>query len=164
MKFSTCTIVFRLDDAEVGDGVHPCGHVVLGDHLLRRHVQRHRAQIDLDHPVDNGDQQKETRALRHGQKTAKAEDHPPLVLPRDFDRGKEEEQDDDDDCSNRDQDGGHGVPFNVVGIDRSTVHDVRSTTSLLDRARPTTSPCSNASTVNLLIVPSALRMHAPSRQ
>ena len=55
--------VLRLDDAEVGDGVHPHGHVVLRDHLLRRDVQRDRAQVDLDHPVDDRDQEEEARAL-----------------------------------------------------------------------------------------------------
>ena len=85
----------RLDDAEVRDGVDPHGHVVLRDHLLRRDVQRHRAQVDLHHAVDDRDQQEDARALRVRQEPAEAEDHAPLVLAGDLD-GREEDQQDDD--------------------------------------------------------------------
>ena len=78
--------VLRLDDPEVRDGVHPHRHVVLRDHLLRRDVQRDRAQVDLDHPVDDRDQQEEARALRLGQQPAEPEDDAALVLARDLDR------------------------------------------------------------------------------
>ena len=38
--------LFGIDHPEVGDGVHPHRDVVLGDHLLRRHVERDGAQVD----------------------------------------------------------------------------------------------------------------------
>ena len=88
--------VVGLDDPEVGDGVHPHGNVVLRDHLLRRDVQRDGPQIDLDHAVDDRDQQEDSRALRVRQEPAQAEDHATLVLARDLDRREEDQQDDDE--------------------------------------------------------------------
>ena len=85
----------RLDDAEVRNGVDPHGHVVLRDHFLRRHVQRHGAQVDLHHAVDDRDQEEDARTLGVRQKPAEAEDHAPLVLAGDLD-GREEDQQDDD--------------------------------------------------------------------
>ena len=85
--------VLRLDDPEVGDRVHAHRDVVLGDHLLRRDVQRDRPQVDLDHPVDDRDQQEEARALRLRQQPAEPEDDPALVLARHLDRRDQEEHD-----------------------------------------------------------------------
>ena len=104
MKFSTCTIAaFGVDDPEVRDGVHAHRHVVLRDHLLRRDVQRDRAQVDLDHPVDDRDQQEEARPLRLGEQAAEPEDDAALVLARDLDRREEEEDDEEDDDGESDQ-------------------------------------------------------------
>ena len=60
----------RLDDAEVRDGVHAHGHVVAGDHVLRRHVERDRPQVDLDHLVDDRDQDEDARPLRMSEQPA----------------------------------------------------------------------------------------------
>ena len=101
-KFSTSVDrLVRVDDAEVGDRVHANGHVVARDHLLRRDVQRDRAQVDPDHLVDERDQQDQARALLRDQ-PAEAEDHPALVLAQDPDRRGEDDQDEDRD------DGDHG--------------------------------------------------------
>ena len=68
-----------VDDAEVDDGVDAGGHVVAGDHVLRRDVQRDRAQRHAHHAVDRGGEQHEARAL-HGDHPAEPEDDRPLVL------------------------------------------------------------------------------------
>ena len=59
------------------------GHVVLRDHLLRRHVQRDRAQVDPNHLVDDRDQEEQAGPLRRRQQAAEAEDDAALVLPCD---------------------------------------------------------------------------------
>src|SRR4051794_10104575 len=58
--------VLRLDDPEVRDRVHAHRDVVLRDHVLRRDVQGDRPQVDLDHPIDDRDEQEEAGALRIG--------------------------------------------------------------------------------------------------
>ncbi len=94
----------RVDDAEVGDRVDAGGDVVAGDHLLRRDVERDRPQVDLDHPVDERDQQDQARALL-GDQAAEAEDDAALVLAQDPHRGADrdqgEERQDDDDSAQR---------------------------------------------------------------
>ena len=55
---------FGVDDAEVGDGVDTGGNVVLGDDFLGRDVERDRAQVDLDDPVDDRDQEDDAGAFR----------------------------------------------------------------------------------------------------
>ncbi len=110
----------RLDDAEVGDGVDAHRDVVLGDHFLRRHVERDRPQVDLDHPVDDRDQQEETRPLRFGQQAAEPEDDAALVLARDLDRGEEEEDDDQGDGGDGDQGWVHCGPLSVGLVDPTT--------------------------------------------
>ena len=65
MKFSMFTIAaFGSTMRKYATAFTRAGHVVLRDHFLRRDVQRDRAQVDLDHPVDDRDQQEEARALR----------------------------------------------------------------------------------------------------
>ena len=51
----------RVDDAEVGDRGDARGHVVAGDDVLRRDLQRDRAQAHADHAVDAGQQQDQAR-------------------------------------------------------------------------------------------------------
>ena len=84
----------RVDHAEVGDRVDAGRHVVAGDHLLRRDVERHRAQVDLDHPVDERDQQDQPRALL-GDQAAEPEDHAAFVLAQHPHRGAEGDQPED---------------------------------------------------------------------
>ncbi len=63
-KFSTSTIgLVGLHDPEVDDRVDLDGDVVLGDDVLRRDVHDHRPQADLDHLVDDRDQEDDARAL-----------------------------------------------------------------------------------------------------
>src|SRR3989442_4329141 len=62
------------------------------DDLLGRDVERDRAQVDLDHSVDDGNQQEEAGPLRLRQEPPEPEDDPALVLARDLDRGDQEER------------------------------------------------------------------------
>ena len=80
----------RLHDPEVRDGVHTHGDVVLRDHLLRRDVQRHGTEVDLDHPVDDRDQQEEPGALRLRQQPAEPEHDRTLVLACDLHRREQD--------------------------------------------------------------------------
>ena len=98
-----------IDDAEVDDGVDAGGDVVARDDVLRRHVERHRAQRDAHHAVDRGDEQDEPRALGVDH-PAEPEDHRALVLAQHADRrggqGEAHGQDHDD----RDENGlDHGA-------------------------------------------------------
>ena len=91
--------VVRLDDAEVRHRVDAHGDVVLRDDLLRRDVERHRAQVDPDHPVDERDDQEDARPLGLREESPEAEDHAALVLARDLhreEREQEQEREDDD--------------------------------------------------------------------
>ena len=123
--------VLRLDDPEVGDRVHAHRDVVLGDDLLRRDVQRDRPQVDLDHPVDDRDQEEEARALRLAEQPAEPEDDPALVLAGDLDR-RDQEQDDqeEDDCEDDD-----GAAVTDVDPTPAHVHDRRARAR---RSTPTT--------------------------
>jgi hypothetical protein len=76
---------------------------------LRGHVQRHRAEIDPNHLVDDRDQEEKAGTLRRREKSAKPEDDTALVLPGDTDRGREDEDDDRDDGGDGDEPGGHGI-------------------------------------------------------
>ena len=75
-----------VDHAEVADRVHLGGHVVTRDQVLRRDVERHRAQVHAHHPVDGRDQQDQPRAL-HAEQAAEPEHDGALVLAQDPDRG-----------------------------------------------------------------------------
>ncbi len=93
----------RVHDPEVGDGVHADRDVVLRDHLLRRHVERDGAEIDLRHLIDERDDQEQARALGNREQPTQSEDHAALVLPRDLDGQEQEQHDDHDDCCDHDQ-------------------------------------------------------------
>ncbi len=70
--------------------------VVLRDDVLRRDVEGDGAQVHLDHLVDGGEHQDQTRPLGARQHLAEPEDHRALVLPDDLDPiQKEEEQEND---------------------------------------------------------------------
>ena len=71
-----------VDDAEVADRRHPGRHVVARDDLLRRHRERHRAQVHAHHPVDQRHEHHEAGPL-DGEQAAEAEDDRPLVLAQD---------------------------------------------------------------------------------
>jgi hypothetical protein len=108
-------VVLHLDDglggvhhAEVGDGVDLHRHVVLGDDLLRRHVQGDGPQVHLHRLVDEGDQDEQAGSLDPDQ-AAEAEHDAPLVLPRDLD-GREQEQQPDD------QQDDHGIGSGHLGV------------------------------------------------
>src|SRR5205823_5055223 len=61
-----------------------CRNVVLGDHLLRRDLECNRAQVDLDDPVDDGDQEGDAGAFRV-EEPSEPEDDAALVLTEDSD-------------------------------------------------------------------------------
>src|SRR3954452_21156538 len=69
----------RVDDAEVDDGVDAGRDVVARDDVLRRDVERHRAQRDADHAIDRGGQEDQpgTLGLHH---PAEPEDDGALVF------------------------------------------------------------------------------------
>ena len=129
MKFSICTIAsFGVDDPEVRDRVHAHRHVVLGDDLLRRDVERDRAQVDPHHPVDDRNQEEEAGPLRLGQQPAEPEDDAPLVLARDLDRrDQEQDEEEEDDCED-DEAGGHGFRL-LHALGHRTVSSSPSTDS-----------------------------------
>src|SRR4029453_5565134 len=72
-------------------------------------------KVDLDHPVDDRNQQEQAGPLRLREQSAEPEDDPALVLAGDFDRREPEQddqyQDDDDDDDGR----GHVVTLHGRG-------------------------------------------------
>ena len=112
----------------------------LRDHLLRRHVQRDRPQVDPDHLVDERDQQDQAGALL-GDQPAEAEDHAALVLAQDPDRrGEEDQQQDRDDGDDRDGDCHVAAPCSLAstsasGRTRSVSPSTASTRTLAPRSR-----------------------------
>src|SRR5581483_9451112 len=96
-------------DPEVRDGVHAHRHVVLRDHLLRRDVQRDRAQVDAHHPVDDRDQEDQPRPLRLREQPAEPEDDSALVLAQHLDRRDRVQHEEEDDDDEDDERCGHGV-------------------------------------------------------
>src|SRR6185312_7477044 len=118
----------RVDDAEVRDGVDLRGDVVARDQVLRRDVERDRAQVDADHAVDAGDEEDDPRALLPEQ-AAEAEHDGAFVLAQDPDRRARNGEDDGDDDDESDEDSGH----------RSSSHSsARRTDSVRPLTRSTT--------------------------
>src|SRR3989442_3056362 len=92
-----------VDDQEIDDGVDLDRDVVVGDDLLRRHLEGDRAQIDLDQAVDaEGDDQAQPRALQR-QQAAQPEEDAAFVLVDDPDRRAQTDQDDENDDAKADQ-------------------------------------------------------------
>ena len=84
----------RVDDLEVDDRVDLGGHVVVRDHLLRRHLERDRALVDLDQAVDaERDDEEESRAFE-GDQPPQPEDNPTLVFVGDADAGEDGDEHD----------------------------------------------------------------------
>ena len=98
--------VVRVHDAEVADGGHRGRHVVARDHLLRRDAERHRAQVDPHHPVDDRDQEDQARALL-GDQAAEPEDHAALVLPQHPDRARQHDHGEEARTPRTTRSGGH---------------------------------------------------------
>src|SRR5439155_16965212 len=109
----------RVYDAEVDDGVDLQADVVLGDDVLGRHVQHHRAQADTRHPVDGPGDEDESGPLGLGQKLPEAEDDPPLVLVEDLHREKDPEDDDENDDARS-----HHGSFRTLSVRPSTAATV----------------------------------------
>ena len=105
----------RIDDAEVDDGRDTYGDVVLGDDVLRGHLQRHDPQVDAHDPVDHGDQQEETRSGGAALEPSETEDHTSLVLAQHLDGRREHEHEQhEQDYDNADDDV-HLTPLAGVG-------------------------------------------------
>ena len=85
-----------VDDLEERDRVDGCGDVVLGDDGLRGDRHGDDLEVGADEPVDDRDDEEHSRALR-ALRATEPEDHPPLVLLDDLDRGGQEDQTEDDD-------------------------------------------------------------------
>ena len=55
--------VFRMEHAEVDDGVHFYRHVVACDHVLGRHVHDDLAQAHLEQPIHEGDHELQAKCV-----------------------------------------------------------------------------------------------------
>ena len=75
--------------------------------LVPRVEVRHRPQIDLDHPVDHGDEDEEPGTARLRHQAPEPEDDAALVLAGDLDRLEEEEDEQESRGGQRDEDGAH---------------------------------------------------------
>ena len=113
MKSATLTTALRIDHPEVGDRVDPDGDVVPGDDLLGGHIHRYRAQVDLDHALDERDQQDQAGPAHTGQ-PPEPEDDAPLVLLHDLDRAQKHDHGKEEDDAQNSPD--HLLAFPARGI------------------------------------------------
>jgi hypothetical protein len=97
----------RLDDPEIGDRVYTRRHVVLGDYVLRRDVERDRAEVDPHHPVDDRDQDEQTRSLWFWKQAPEAENDRALVLARHLECRDQQEHEQKHQGRNDDERDGH---------------------------------------------------------
>ena len=79
--------LLRIDDAVVDDGVDLHRDVVPRDHVLRRHVEHARAQVDAHHLLDERHDDDEARPL-HLPEAAEQEHHAALVFAQDADASR----------------------------------------------------------------------------
>ena len=81
----------RIDDAKIQHRADFHRHVVAGDDVLRRNVQRHRPQIDSRHPLEHRDNESHARpAIRR--EPAEAKDHAALVLVEHLEPAQDENE------------------------------------------------------------------------
>ena len=93
-----------IDDAEIEHRVDLHRDVVARDHVLARHVEHDRAQIDAHHLLHVGHQEDQARALHAGE-AAEGEHHRALVLAHHPDRRAGDQQD-----QQQDDEKGRGTP------------------------------------------------------
>ena len=103
-----------VDDLEERHCVDGRGDVVLRDHRLRGHGHRDDLQVGLHHSVDDRDDEEHTGSLGTLRAT-EAEDHAPLVLLDDLDRGGQEDQTEDDDDGDDGDERVHGCGLDLLG-------------------------------------------------
>ena len=48
----------RVNHPEIHNGIYPDGNIVPGDYLLGRYIHRHHPQVNLRHPVNEGNDKK----------------------------------------------------------------------------------------------------------
>jgi hypothetical protein len=77
--------LLRIEHAEIQHGVDLDRDVVAGDHVLRRHIEHHGAQVDPDHLLDHRDQQDQAWAFDLP-KAAELEHHAAFVFAQDAKR------------------------------------------------------------------------------
>src|SRR5207247_6429032 len=91
---------FGIDDTEIDHGAHLDREVGARDDGMGRHSERDGLHADLHHPVDDRDQQNQSRPIagptrveNRARRPTEAKDHRPLVLAEDpGERAHEEEQ------------------------------------------------------------------------
>jgi hypothetical protein len=76
---------FRIDNAEINDGVDFYRHVIAGDNVLRRNVQDDNAEIHFRHYLQAGDQDDQPGAL-HNLEAAEEEYDATFILFENLDR------------------------------------------------------------------------------
>ena len=77
--------VIRIHYVERHYRVHFDGHVVAGDHVLRRNLQHLLAKRNAHHLVKRPENKNDARSLRRSQHSAQAEDDPALILSKNLD-------------------------------------------------------------------------------
>src|SRR5256886_7421044 len=126
----------RIHDTEVDDRADLERHVVAGDHVLGRHVERDRLKAHLDHPVDERHEQDEpwpvaqAAGIEDGPGAApEPEDDGPLVLAQDLRKRADEEDDRKDHHEDQQRvDRDHGAPPFVSALATFSVSPSTATT------------------------------------
>src|SRR5713101_3645738 len=128
-----------VDDLEVEDRVDLGGHVVLGDDLLRRHLERDHAQVDPDDPVDPERDDEIQAGPFEPDEATESEHHSAVVLVRDAQARKNDDQDQQYEDAEDDESAGVHLYFSFCSWPfGSTVAVSRGTTSSRSPVRPTT--------------------------
>src|SRR2546425_11000583 len=96
------------DDHEIDDGVDLDRDVVVGDDLLRWHLEGYRPQVDLDQPVDpERDDQAETGSLQLHEPPQPEQDAPLVFIDDPDGRAQADEDDENDDAEDDESENAH---------------------------------------------------------
>src|SRR3989441_3871000 len=96
------------DDHEIDDGVDLDRDVVVGDDLLRWHLEGYRPQVDLDQPVDpERDDQAETGSLQLHEPPQPEQDAPLVFIDDPDCRAQADEDDENDDAEDDESENAH---------------------------------------------------------
>src|SRR5712691_369747 len=146
-----------VDDHEVNDGVDFDSDVVVGDDLLRWHLKRDRAQVDLDQAVDaERDDQTQPWTFEVHQPPQPEQDAP-LIFVDDPDRRAQSDQDDENDDAKDDQsEYAHGSLLLNTLVRRLSSYESR-----LMRTRPVALPPARAAAVAALRRATVVRRPRP---
>ncbi len=81
---------------EVDHGIHLDGDIIPSDDVLRGNIHHHRPEAYFNHPVNERDNEEDTRALGGKDQPSQTEYNSSFVFPGDFNRGGQNDENEND--------------------------------------------------------------------